>query len=468
MFRQRPHVSLLIATLVSAMLMLSLIPASAQSDVPEGLELIGSTDSAFSIYVPTGWVFETMEPNPAYPTTLLAAENTALLADLEAYQLAEPTSRMSTGSFAIIASLSPALWQQYAANAEEGAILTMQAIGQSTPVFNQFSIEIGPAGYTATVIETSTAELNARGYIGAFAHDGALYVFQLMSAPVASFQNNMQLLETIGASISVPAEAGALTRPTDVQPTAVPTEEAVVTPEVAVTDESGAALFQIDAADGVLSIVLPDLWFYQDRTGDENLFVYGNTEAAVDSRLYALRPDAFTAPVTMSGIGGVIEFYSLSDFGLSADNADVAPLMTQVLDGLTQQGYEIVEEPTAFELNGFAGQIAVIRGSEYGFLALVPFEEQLGYITATGTDADFDANRDTLLSILESIHVPAAAPEPTATPAAGLGGLGNLRNTDATATPAAGLGGLGGLRGADATEEADVIEDVVAEATAES
>jgi len=85
-------------------------------------------------------------------------------------------------------------------------------------------------------------------------------------------------------------------------------------------------------------------------------------------------------------------------------------------------------------VGGNDGQIAVIRGSEYGFLTPVPFGDQLAYITGTGTPENFEANRDLLFSIIESIHVPAGVPEPTATPLPGLGGLSGMPGETTEAT----------------------------------
>src|SRR5690606_25003344 len=129
--------------------------------------------------------------------------------DLVNYQLALATSGTAEGGFAIVTRLTPEFWGAYATNADQGATIMLQLIVSELPVYDQFTIEVGAGGYAATVVETTTAELNAQGYLGTFAHDGAVYIFSLMSAPGETFSDSFGILETIGASISVPAEPGA-------------------------------------------------------------------------------------------------------------------------------------------------------------------------------------------------------------------------------------------------------------------
>ena len=60
-------------------------------------------------------------------------------------------------------------------------------VRQNAPVNNEGVIELGADGYAVTVLETSEAQLDAYGYIGVFAHEGELYVLQLMSSPPERF-----------------------------------------------------------------------------------------------------------------------------------------------------------------------------------------------------------------------------------------------------------------------------------------
>ncbi len=131
--------------------------------------------------------------------------------------------------------------------------------------------------------------------------------------------------------------------------------------------------------------------------------------------------------------------------------------MTQALAQLKSQGYA-TDAPIALEsIQG--GLYAYIEGTEVGYLALIPFGDQIAYVTATGTKDSFDAADDALVAIIESVRSPAAPVAP------GLGGLGGLQ---AAATQSPGLGGLdtaaptatvpvpglGGLGAPNATQEA--------------
>lgn len=437
-----------------------------QSDIPAGMQLVGTPDGQISMVIPESWTFQSVAANEVYATTLVIAENEAVLNEAVAYQTVGSTRGTASGAWGVLTQLEPSFWQPYAANAQQAALLILELALANSPIYDQSTTSIGLGGYNATIVATEVAEANSAGYIGAFAHDGDVYFIQLMAMPADNPTDYSELVETIGSTFSIPAQPGARTDPSAPQPTsAAPTEEVVVTEEAVATEESTAAPSQVDAENGVLSVVLPDQWYYWDRTVEDNLFVYGNTEEAIDARLYAFRPDLFESQPPVTGLGGVIALYTAADVGVSATDPDVAPLMTQVLDNLGQQGYEIVDEPAPFAVDGRDGLAAVIHGDEFGFLALVPFDDQVAYITGTGTTDMAEDELEGLFEIMASVRVPAAAPEPTATPRPGLGGLGNLEQTpEVTPTPRAGLGGLGGLAGA-ATEEADVnIEEEATEA----
>jgi hypothetical protein len=105
--------------------------------------------------------------------------------------------------------------------------------------------------------------------------------------------------------------------------------------------------------------------------------------------------------------------------------------MERALGGL--QGYII--EQAAQPLDG-GGLYAVIAGTERGYLALIPFGDEIAYVTATGMQGSFEANANMLMNIVKSIHVPAPS-EST-----GLGGLGGLQAEPTAAPTAPGLGGL--------------------------
>jgi hypothetical protein len=136
---------------------------------------------------------------------------------------------------------------------------------------------------------------------------------------------------------------------------------------------------------------------------------------------------------------------------LDPQTLDLEPLMTQTLNGLESAGYVVTEAPQAFDTDsGSDGIYAIVQGSEVGYVALVPFGQQIAYITGTGTPDSFEANRAVLEAIVRSVRVPAELPT---TPGPGLPGLQGL-SPSATPSPSAGVPGLGGLQNATVTPEA--------------
>jgi hypothetical protein len=200
------------------------------------------------------------------------------------------------------------------------------------------------------------------------------------------------------------------------------------------------------AKEGRLSLVVQANWIVYDLAADEGVYAYGDIDMAGLSRLASVRPDLVTQSVPITGIGGVIMLYPMSDFGIDPESVDLEPLMDGLLQNLTSSGYEVVEETLPLYADPSEGIYVVVSGGEYGYVALVPFGDEVAYITATGADADsFEANRFLLEGIVLTISVPAAVPTTEATKLPGLGGLGGLQQATAVPT-AAGLGGLGGLQ----------------------
>lgn len=247
---------------------------------------------------------------------------------------------------------------------------------------------------------------------------------------------DLDAIDAILNSIRIPPES---TAPATPEP--VPSEEvAPVTPEPAPSEEvAPAAPLTVRSSDMRTSLVIPEDWTLLDNIADQNILAYGDSVAAAQSRLYAAKPDL--APDTaITGDGGLVILYAMSQFGIDPAAPDFAPLMERALAGLT--GYTVEQAPAPL---GSGGLVAVISGAETGYLALIPFGDQFAYVTATSATGDqFEQDEAALLAILESVRIP-AEPEATPTPApSGLGGLGGLAESTPEPTPS-GLGGLGGL-----------------------
>lgn len=267
------------------------------------------------------------------------------------------------------------------------------------------------------------AELNL-GYLGVVYTDAHLLVVLVLSDNVAT--NRAQMTALLD-SIRIPAEAANAPVPTQVAP-----QPTLAAP---------AELHTLRSGDNQVSLVIPLNWNVLDHVADGSILTYGNSPDAAMSRLYSVKP-AFATETVISGLGGVVVLYPMSQFGIDPAKPDLTALMKRALSNL--QGYTV--EQIARPLDGTPNALyAIINGTEHGYLALIPFGDQIAYVTATSSGAGdtFAANADALLEIIKSVHVPAAAeptPEPTAS---GLGGLGGLSETEAT--PEATAAGLGGL-----------------------
>ena len=200
----------------------------------------------------------------------------------------------------------------------------------------------------------------------------------------------------------------------------IPSESGGTIPATAVP----AASQTVRSSDQRVSLIIPGDWVALDHIADQTILAYGDS-AAAQSRLCSAKPGL--APQTaISGNGGLIILYPMSQFNIDPQNPDLSVLMRRALGNL--QGYTV--EQTAQTLDGKA-LVAVIVGTERGYLALLPFGDQIVYVTAMGTQASFSANQAMLLDIVKSVHVPAVIA------GNGLGGL--------EATPVATSAGLGGL-----------------------
>ncbi len=277
-------------------------------------------------------------------------------------------------------------------------------------------------------------ELNI-GYIAVMHSTDQVLVAIVLSDDKAT---NDSLMLNIIESIQIPA-AGSRQTSGELQPTTTaPTEQAPAETET------------YRSSDNQLSLDVPSGWTILDHIADGAILAYGDTPDAAMSRLYSVKPDLATKTV-ISGDGGVVVLYPMSQFGIDPNKPDLMPLITRALGNL--KGYTVSQQPEA--VPGMDGAVyAIIAGTEHGFLVLIPFGDQIAYVTATGTtEDDFTALETTFQNIVASIHVP-ALPVATPTPeSAGLGGLGDLASTPEATPESAGLGGLGNVSTPNSTPE---------------
>ncbi len=175
----------------------------------------------------------------------------------------------------------------------------------------------------------------------------------------------------------------------------------------------------IQSSDGRVSVRLPDGWTYTDVVAGENILAYGDSPDAVASRLSDVRGQTST----ITGNGGTIVLLNLADYGFTTASTDVLKsVMDSGLVGVQNVGGSVLEDPQEVEIN--PGQTIVLAaiqaGGEQGYAATIGFGEMIAIMTATGTPTTWDANRDLLYTIIQSVRIPAdpnTAPPDGALPA---------------------------------------------------
>ncbi len=391
------------------------IPVNPNPQPPVGDgTVIASPGGTFSFQTPPDWSHQTTSLVGFSDVLVFGSNDAAAQGIVDLFVNGqEPDSFDGVGGF--FGALDPQQLQGQAPDALVSPL--MQSI--LTNIGNQ-SVQIiePPAAHNFGQYPGELA-LTSLGYIAVLHSDQALLVAVVLSSDVNA---NRAVMTSILDSVSIPAQQAQPTLPA----TALPPQPTQSTARVPMTFRS---------SDNQVSLVLPGEGVVLDHIADQQVLAYGDSEAAAQSRLYSAKPDL--APLTpLSGTGGLLILYPMDRFGIDPQNPDLAPLMERALGGLT--GYTV--EQAAQPLDG-GGVYAVIASSgERGYLALIPFGDQIAYVTATTIPADFDANSAALLDIVKSVHVPAVSEE------SGLGGLGGLDGA-AEATPEAteapsGLSGL--------------------------
>lgn len=158
----------------------------------------------------------------------------------------------------------------------------------------------------------------------------------------------------------------------------------------------------------LLSVSIPANWQFSDRLDNQGAFFFGDSAEAIESRA-ALFLDA---PPPKVGLGGQIVPQTLSAVGgVSEATPELLEELLQSWIEITEEsGGQIISDPVNVEGDGFLLRYAVLlQGNEQGFLAYLGFEESVAFVTVTGTIDTFEANRDLLFAILQSVRMPAAS-----------------------------------------------------------
>ncbi len=378
-----------------------------------------SPNQIFSVELPAGWSIEFSNTVPNFNDVLVfGSSDSAMQTNYDVLIVGNALTPF-TGIGGMVGVINPNLFA--------GTPLTMVV----APLLTQLVQLATAAG--ATAVGDPQAHTFGGGYEGQIQEldDGFVSVMhtddQLLVGVVLTDDLNANRDQMMGIldSIRIPPEAANV-------------EQSPVTlvPPLA----TAAAPMTVRSTDDQVSLIIPSDWTMLDHIADGAILAYGDSEDAAMSRLYSVKPDLASA-VVITGSGGVVVLYPMAQFGIDPSNPDLMPLIQRALGNL--QGYSVAQPPQP--LPGIDHAVyAIISGTESGYLALIPFGDQIAYVTATAATADdFAAMQDDLLNMVMSVQVPAAA---EATPAPGLGGLGGLEiRTTPEITPTAAPSGLGGL-----------------------
>ena len=422
--------------------------AAQQSSTQE--VIAAPTTLRYSLHLPGDWQFRSKQGDSVLTDYLAFGDSAALVERTLLTLGGETPEGAATGIGGWAAMLNQAFWRINAPSPSEQISAFLQASMVASDVVGQQAITIGGLYPGAVVLAVDRAS-DTEGYVGAVqVGEQDVLVFIIGAGPSREFAANDALIQAIIQSIRAPAETGAQTS-TVVVPAFTPAGQAAPTapPLTTAAGQTGVSgdLIAYAMDGGVASIALPENWIVYDFLANENVFAYGESDEAALSRLATARPDLVSnAPLT--GLGGLVILYDPVEAGIDPAAPDLAPVLDSLTSRLRGQGYEILEPGTDFTVGGHTGRFAVVRGTEYGYVALILYDGKLAFVTATGMPDTFETNAGLFDRVIASLHVPAEqspAAGTQATPSGGIGGLGGTPEvSEKTPTPVPGIGGLGG------------------------
>lgn len=404
--------SLLLLLLVSIGIgQVSALPPAQQSTLSQ---IAASANGGVSVHLPEGWLFDTPE-NPQYTALIAFGDSTNTLQTMVDTMTGSDVAAVD-GSSGFVGVLDPALYADMNQDEVIDNIFTLFTTPEAgVEVVSQKTRTFADGAYSGWFAQINSTEQDEAGYVAVFG-DGTVVVMALVatmpSANLSTLENEfVQILQSIRIPGESASQAGAATS----------------------TPSAGAAgeVTLVRGEDDRLSVELPSNWLFNDLLASDNLFLYGNSEVAVLSRLFSVRPD-LTESLLLTGSGGLIILYTPEALGLPPD-FDQNALMAQVLSGIEGQGFTVAANVVELQLEQGLLLYAMVEGTETGYIALAFLDDQIVYMTATGDSGSFNADQEALYAILNSLHVPAAS-EQTATPSGG-GGIVPLQ----TATPSGGI-----------------------------
>jgi hypothetical protein len=439
-------------TVLLTLFLLTVVAGSAIAQETSAGEVIAApTTLRYSIHLPGDWQFRSKQGDSVLTDYLAFGDSAALVERTLLTLGGETPEGVATGVGGWAAMLNQAFWRINAPTPSEQISAFLQASMVASEVVGQQTITLGglyPGAVVLAIDRTSDTE----GYVGAVqVGEQDVLVFIVGVGPSREFAANDALIQAIIQSIRAPAEAGAQTSIVVVPAftpsgQTAPTAQPLATTPAGESDSSNLVFYAMDG--GVASMTLPENWIVYDFLANENVFAYGDSDEAALSRLATARPDMVSEAPALTGLGGLIILYDPAEAGIDPAAPDLAPVLDSVTSRLSGQGYTILKPGTDFTVGGHAGRYALVRGTEYGYVALVLYDDKLAFVTATGMPEDFESDAALFDRILASLRVPADPPpaDVQVTPSGGIGGLGGSTDATPEVTPTSmpGIGGLGG------------------------
>lgn len=361
---------------------------------------VTSDDGSLSIMLPKDWVFE---DQLATNGIVVFGENQAEADNRATFWLSNQLVTVA-GSGGFVAEIEwssiPADPATFDLNAGFTGFLANLSHSEAEP-FQEITI----GGQTPAIYTVITYPAQ-KTFVGLIAFDLKLAIVAT-SAPNATFEANRNLLLEIMQSVSIPAGQPPSTDPgtTGLGGTGLGGSTASTGQTVAASDSS-------------LSVVLPDGWVSQDNMASGGYFAFGENGSELQNRITFWESNQ---DITITGLGGIITLYDYANLGYTADTMD--PVVT--LDTFISNLSLVTVQPTqTFNIAGVVASYAIVEwGASQGVLMIIPFQERLALVYASTTAANINADLAILLSVAETVRVPAET--------GGGGGLGGGATTGA-------------------------------------
>lgn len=363
-------------------------------------QFVTSDDGTLSILLPNGWVFD---DQLATNGLFVFGENDTEAENRATFWLSNELVTVA-GSGGFVAEIE---WSSIGADAKTFDLttgLTAFLSNLSHSEAEEFQ-EVTIGGQTSAIYTVLTYP-SQKTFVALIAFNLKLGIVAT-SAPNATFDANRNLLLEVMQSVSIPAGQPPSTDPgtTGLGGTGLGGGTASTGQTVAASDNS-------------LSVVLPDGWVSQDNMASAGYFAFGENATELQNRITFWETDS---SIAITGLGGIITLYNYADLGYTADTMDPV----QTLDNFIQNlSLVTVQESDTFNIAGVVASYAIVEwGSSQGVLMIIPFQERLALIYASTTAANINANLTLLLSVAETVRVPAET--------GGGGGLGGGAATGA-------------------------------------